>query len=193
MYPLKNWVDLKKGYVFRQRTWYSRHHLGLDLICKKGTQVYAPFDGKVINLTGIQGGKTVWFYWKNKIMRVMHLSGFGLKGEVNEGDIIGYVGNTGALTTGAHAHIDISMNKVHIFNINNFIDPWTFNWFNEKKYMFIKKVGNGKIYMMIEDKLIHWNTIWKLFNENFENAEVIELNEKEFSKFEIIKNVSIKE
>ena len=138
MYPIKNWVSLKKGYVFRQRTWYSRYHLGLDLICKKGTCVFAPFNGKVTIMTGIQGGKTVWFHWKNKIMRVMHLSKFGKKGIVKEGDIIGYTGNSGMFTRGPHAHIDISRNKVNIFNINNFIDPDRFNWFNKKKYMFIQ-------------------------------------------------------
>lgn len=128
MYPLSNWSKLKRGYIFGEPTTYSKHHLGLDLIAPKGTPVFAPFDGRTTKLIGKQGGNTVWFYWDDLIMRVMHLSEFGKIGKVKEGDILGYVGSTGSLSTGNHAHLDISKNKVDIYNFANFKDPEKYEW-----------------------------------------------------------------
>ena len=71
-------------------------------------------------------------------------------------------------------------------------NDWAKNLIANKKTMFVKKVRDGKIYAVVGNKLIHWNTVWGMFNENFENATIIELNKKEFAKFEIVKNVSIK-
>lgn len=145
MYPLKDWHSLKRGYKFREKTWYSKYHLGLDLICKKGTPIFAPFDGKVKTMIGKQGGKTIWFYWDDKIMRVLHLSSFGKYGVVEKGDIIGYVGNTGSLSRGDHAHLDISKHKVDIYDINNFIDPELF--FNNENMDYVKS-ENGEQYLL---------------------------------------------
>lgn len=128
MKPLKNWDNLKRGYTFREKTNYSANHLGLDLICPTGTPVLAPFKGRVTTVVGKEGGNTVWFYYQDVIMRMMHLSSFGKTGEVNEGDIIGAVGSTGSLSTGPHLHIDISKNNVNINIITNFLDPETYNW-----------------------------------------------------------------
>lgn len=132
MYPLKDWRTLKRGYKFKEKTWYSRHHLGLDLICETGTSIHAPFDGYVEKHWGYQGGNTIYFHWDKKIMRVLHLSKFGKIGNVKGGQIIGYIGNTGILSRGSHAHIDISKNKVNIYDIDNFINPDTFNFSNMK-------------------------------------------------------------
>ena len=63
---------------------------------------------------------------------------------------------------------------------------------NNKKTMFIKKVNDGKIYAVVNNKLIHFNTDWKTFENNFIGATIIELSEKEFEKFGVIQNVSIK-
>lgn len=143
--PLKNWKSLKRGYKFRQRTFYSKHHLGLDLICERGTPIYAPCDGFVRTMTGFQGGKTIWFYFEEIIMRVLHLAEFQKTGKVRGGDIIGSVGNTGVLTRGDHAHIDLSKNKVDIHDINNFLDPETFfSKINNKKMTNVKLIRNGE-------------------------------------------------
>ena len=113
IYPLKDWHNLKRGYKFKQRTWYSRYHLGLDLIAPKYTEIFAPCDGFIKPRYGFQGGKTIWFYFESKrmkyIMRVLHLNAFGKEGKVKEGDIIGYVGNTGYTIgpTGCHVHFDV--------------------------------------------------------------------------------------
>lgn len=139
MYPLSSWSSIKRGYRFRQATWYTRYHLGVDYIVPNWTPVYAPFNGNLVvsgfkNSKGQQYSATqgfhVWFKpnHDNVIMRFMHLIQPGRgTGPVRQGDIIGYVGSTG-LSTGPHLHLDISRGKVDIYNINNFIDPDTYNW-----------------------------------------------------------------
>lgn len=151
IFPLKKWNSLKRGYLFRQPTFYSKHHLGLDLIARKGTPVYAPCDGRVETYIGKEGGNIVEFYFNKYIMRVLHLSKFGNRGKVKEGDIIGYVGNTGLLSRGSHAHIDISKNKVDIYNIDNFIDPEVFfSKINDKD---MRYVIYGRDQYLLDDKL----------------------------------------
>lgn len=130
MFPLK---DRKVGgYAFGQKTWYSRRHLGTDYSAEKGTTLYAPFDGEIIRqFYGVEGGNTIWFKpsGQNVVIRFMHLSNFfGLAGPVKWGEAIGHTGNTGALTRGAHLHLDISKGAVNIWNFNNFIDPDKFDW-----------------------------------------------------------------
>ena len=129
MFPLKE----RKigGYKFGQKTWYSAHHLGVDYVAKKGTELYAPFDGEVIKkFWGVQGGNTIWFKptGQNVIIRFMHLSDFVGGGEVKSGQVIGHTGNTGATTTGAHLHLDISKGNVNIWDFNNFLDPEKYDW-----------------------------------------------------------------
>ena len=131
MFPLKDRKII--GYKFGEKTWYTAHHLGVDYLAKLGTPIYAPFDGKIVNtLVGEQGGKTVWFKPEKDdcIMRFMHLSQIGcMKGDyVFEGKLIGLAGNTGSATTGAHLHLDISKNKVDIYNFSNFLDPEKYEW-----------------------------------------------------------------
>lgn len=136
MYPIKNFSKLKKGYRFKEKTWYSPHHLGLDLIIPVGTPIYAPFDGEVIKqINGKQGGLTVWYKPKhdNVFMRFMHNSKYGKMGKVKEGEIIAFSGNTGSATTGAHSHLDISKNQIVLTAINNFVDPEKYQWELPKK------------------------------------------------------------
>lgn len=134
MFPSKK--QTINGFTFGQRTWYTKNHLGVDYKGKIGDIVYAPFDGEVITqLKGEQGGLTVWFKPKHDdvIMRFMHLSKFGKKGKVKEGDIIGYVGNTGKATTGPHLHLDISKKTVQITKFANFLDPEKYDWSSKAK------------------------------------------------------------
>jgi len=174
MHPLKDWLILRRGYVFRERTSYSKRHLGLDLITDEGTPIYAPFNGHTTTLTGNEGGKTIWFYYEDKIMRFMHLSKFGKTGQVNEGDIMGFVGSTGSLSTGPHLHLDISKHrKVDINDINNFINPETFCW---------KKQNDNTInmeYEELKEKLrSHFVEKDVRFNFDQETGEVWIVNNK---------------
>lgn len=132
MYPLKSWTTLRNGYIFRQRTWYTRYHLGLDKIAPAWTKVYAPFDGKIVasGKTAVQGNYVHYRanHDSKKLFRLMHLiqRGHGV-GNVKEGEIIGYIGSTG-LSSGNHLHVDSSVPNHNIYNINLFINPATYNW-----------------------------------------------------------------
>lgn len=130
MFPLK--TRKVYGYVFGQKTWYTGKHLGVDYSASKGTELYAPSDGTILSQTkGVQGGNTILFKpkGKNVVMRFMHLNDFATHGgAVKSGQVIAHTGNTGALTTGAHLHIDISKNALNINNFANFLDPEKYAW-----------------------------------------------------------------
>lgn len=95
-----------------------RAHKGVDYAAPRGTAVRATADGKVL-LKGRKGG-----FGKTIIIRhggtystlYAHLRGYkkGLRrGQVvKQGDIIGYVGNTG-LATGPHLHYEFRVNGRH--------------------------------------------------------------------------------
>lgn len=134
MFPLKK--RFVGGYKFRQRTTYSRYHLGTDWRAYY-EPLYAPTDGEIIKTPwGAQGGQ--WLLFKNKfnnIHRFGHLSEIRTQGKVKEGEIIAITGNTGLCTTAPHLHEDITKagGKVNIYDINNFIDPEKF--YNNLKLM----------------------------------------------------------
>ena len=124
MYPLKDWLKFKRGYRFHEPTFYSDKHLGLDLMCPKGTPLYAPSDGVAEKRVGKEIGNAIFFTGKH-LQRFMHLSSYVKLGAVKEGELIGYTGNTG-LTTGPHLHIDISKGALNIYDPNSFLDPETY-------------------------------------------------------------------
>lgn len=128
MKPIVDWDKYERGYKFREKTWYSQYHLGLDICCPSWTPLYAPFNGVSKDNSFTEGGNVIDFYANGYVFRMMHLAKISKTGEVKEGELIGYTGNSGTLTTGSHLHIDISKNSVQINNINNFLDPETFNW-----------------------------------------------------------------
>lgn len=122
--PLDNWDNLKRTYRHGAPTTYSLRHFGVDYAVPIGTPIYAPFDGSnIVAQSFLKGGNTLWFKFENKIMRCMHLRDLPTTGIYKEGDVIGYTGNTGSLTTGPHLHLDISKNNVDLTNFYNFLDP----------------------------------------------------------------------
>jgi len=126
IYPLDSWDNLKDGYTFGVSTHYNSFHLGIDKFADEWTKIYAPDNGEILaKLWGTQGGYTIHYRdAKGNFWRFLHLVHFGsLWGKVNEGDIIGYVGNTGSLGGSPHLHTDISKKKLKLNDINNFIDP----------------------------------------------------------------------
>jgi len=135
MKPLKNWDNLANGFTFKQiypLGWGSlsgKPHLGLDKIAPSGTPIYMPFTGKVVATFGSESGymATIYPAGKSIVIRLMHGKQAFKSGNFNEGDLIGYVGSTGA-STSPHVHVDISQGSVNINNINNFINPATFDW-----------------------------------------------------------------
>jgi len=128
MKVLTDWDKFQRGYRFKEPTFYSNAHLGLDVICPAWTPLYAPFAGTSTQNNFTEGGNVIEYRCNGLVMRMMHLAKVVKTGACNAGDLIGYTGNSGTLTTGAHLHIDISKGSVQIYNINNFLDPETFNW-----------------------------------------------------------------
>ena len=87
-------------------------HEGIDLAAPPGTPIYAASDGIVVGAT-LNGGYGNWIRIDHprKLSTVYgHLSEFalGIKegAEVSQGDLIGFVGNTGR-STGPHLHFEI--------------------------------------------------------------------------------------
>lgn len=126
IYPLKDWLTLKRGYKFGQPTFYSSFHLGTDVICPTGTMVFAPCDGVITNFIGTEGGITIHLKTPTHLIRFLHLSRILKTGAVKEGEVIALSGNTGSVTTAPHLHTDISKGALDLYNTKNFIDPEIF-------------------------------------------------------------------
>ncbi len=115
-----DFTRISSRYGMRQHPILSklRHHDGVDYAAPRGTPVRATGDGRVA-LAGRKGG-----YGKTIILRhgtvyttlYAHLSGFAKgvrKGvDVEQGQIIGYVGSTG-LSTGPHLHYEFRVRDRH--------------------------------------------------------------------------------
>lgn len=84
----------------------TRYHEGNDLFISRGTPVRAPVSGTVSFKTGTIGGLQFSLAGSDGITYIgTHMDGFGKKGKVGAGDVIGYVGNTGnAAGTATHLH-----------------------------------------------------------------------------------------
>jgi murein DD-endopeptidase MepM/ murein hydrolase activator NlpD len=95
-----------------------RAHKGVDYGAKKGTPIMATGNGTVVVARNKNGyGKTVVIRHGGKYETLYaHMSGFakGIKSgvRVNQGDVIGYVGQTG-LATGPHLHYEFRIHGIH--------------------------------------------------------------------------------
>ncbi|WP_037317725.1 M23 family metallopeptidase [Salegentibacter sp. Hel_I_6] len=90
----------------------ARSHEGIDIFAKRGTPVVAATNGS-IGYTGEKGlgGKQVWLRDRKRgqSLYYAHLDSIAnVSGNVNRGDTLGFVGNTGnARTTPPHLHFGI--------------------------------------------------------------------------------------
>ena len=96
-----------------------RAHKGVDYAAPTGTPIKATGDGKVI-IAGPRGGygNTIIIQHGSKYRTVYaHMRNFakGIRSgsQVNQGQIIGYVGTSG-LSTGPHLHYEFQVNGVHV-------------------------------------------------------------------------------
>jgi len=94
-----------------------RKHYGCDVFAKRGTYLYAIYDGVISKkYSGGLGGLSLWINTDDgKRYFYTHLNGFapGIeKGvEVKAGQVVGYMGNSGnARTTPCHLHLGIKVN-----------------------------------------------------------------------------------
>jgi murein DD-endopeptidase MepM/ murein hydrolase activator NlpD len=82
-------------------------HQGIDVFARRGTPVRAPFAGRVERSSNWSGGLSVRVFGRDGFVYEAHLSGYGKKGRVRAGDVVGYVGNTGdASGSSTHDHFE---------------------------------------------------------------------------------------
>lgn len=100
---------------------YSRMHSGVDWSDDTGAPIFAAGNGTIIHSDWSSGyGRRIEIQHLNGyVTTYSHLSGFarGIQegSKVRQGQIIGYVGNTG-LSTGPHLHYEVAIN-------GNYVDP----------------------------------------------------------------------
>ena len=96
---------------------YYRMHNGVDLACAQGTPIYAARSGQVTTATyGKDAGYYVSINHGDGFASVyMHMTHYVVKAGsyVSQGQLIGYVGSTGA-STGPHLHFGISYNGTYV-------------------------------------------------------------------------------
>jgi murein DD-endopeptidase MepM/ murein hydrolase activator NlpD len=108
---------------FTKERWHpvlgkKRPHRGVDYAAKTGTPIKAAGDGKIIHRSRKGGyGRTVIIQHANGYSTLYaHLSRYAknasLNRRVKQGQIIGYVGQSG-LATGPHLHYEFRVNGVH--------------------------------------------------------------------------------
>lgn len=98
---------------------YNRMHKGIDFAAPSGTPIYAAGDG-VVEIAGRNGGYGNYVrirHGNGYQTAYAHLSRFG-KGvssgaRVRQGDVIGYVGSTGA-STGPHLHYEVLLQNKQV-------------------------------------------------------------------------------
>lgn len=115
--PVKGRRSSKFGLSRIMNNILQNPHSGLDLAAPKGTPVTAAKDGTVINIGN--------FFYSGNIVFVDHGQGFitsychldsvavNTGQELQQGDLIGTVGNTGR-ATGPHLHWSVSLNGVRV-------------------------------------------------------------------------------
>lgn len=87
----------------------GRFHEGTDLFAPRGTEVRAPVSGTLKPITGTVGGLQFYLYGDDGVTYIgTHMDGFGRSGEVEAGEVIGYIGDTGNARGGpTHLHFEI--------------------------------------------------------------------------------------
>lgn len=121
---LKTPIDgarVTSNYGFRKHPvlGYSKLHKGIDFGAPKGTPIYASGDGVIVKAApfGSYGNYVRINHNNNYNTAYAHMNGFAKnikKGKkVKQGDVIGYVGNTGRVT-GPHLHYEVLYKGKHI-------------------------------------------------------------------------------
>lgn len=109
-FPLKN-LSVTSRFIIYSPNGKSSMHYAMDFGCGVGTPVYASNDGVCVLSTYDSAGGNMLAILDSELgefSRYAHLKTRGLKvgQRVNRGDLIGYSGNTGSATTGAHLHFE---------------------------------------------------------------------------------------
>lgn len=102
-------------------------HLGTDYGVPTGTQVLAPCDGTIIEITTTSGvGKQVSMRGEGYDMRFLHLSQqlCRVGDTVKQGTVIALSGNTGTASSGPHLHWDVrKAGTTWSASLSNYVNP----------------------------------------------------------------------
>ncbi len=86
----------------------GRRHQGVDIIAAIGVEIVAPVSGTVQHFSNSVGGRSFRLLTEEgNYFYGTHLSAFGKDGEVNAGEVIGYVGDDGNAAGIPHLHFEI--------------------------------------------------------------------------------------
>ncbi|MEM6947270.1 MAG: M23 family metallopeptidase [Pseudomonadota bacterium] len=116
-----NGARLSSGFGTRRHpiSGYTRLHKGTDFAAPTGTPVYAAGHGTVERASrwGTYGHYVRLRHANNYKTAYAHLSRYGpgirAGAQVRQGDVIGYVGSTGA-STGPHLHYEVMIRGMHV-------------------------------------------------------------------------------
>lgn len=88
-------------------------HAGNDIFAQRGTPIVATFPGQAVMTSNGLGGLAVKVYGAAGWTYNAHLDSFGKLGQVNTGDVVGYVGDSGDARGGAtHDHFEWHPNVI---------------------------------------------------------------------------------
>jgi len=112
-FPWRQFISSEYGYRIHPITGERDLHRGIDIGLPTGTEILAGIDG-IISFAGTMGGygNIVIIQGNNGLeVRYAHMDSIGVNvgQEINTGDVIGTVGNTGA-STGSHLHLEVLRN-----------------------------------------------------------------------------------
>ena len=86
----------------------GRRHQGVDMLARIGTELVAPVSGRVEHYSNSVGGRSYRLFGDDgNYFYGTHLSAFGTQGQVNAGEVIGYVGDDGNAAGIPHLHFEI--------------------------------------------------------------------------------------
>ncbi|MBD3749505.1 MAG: M23 family metallopeptidase [Sphingobacteriales bacterium] len=118
------------GFGYRMHPIYKirKIHEGIDFAAPTGTPIYATGDGVIIAAGQERGygNRIMISHGFGYVTKYAHMSKFKVKRgqRVHRGDVIGFVGNTGA-STGPHCHYEVIKNGHPINPINFFFNDLT--------------------------------------------------------------------
>ncbi len=86
----------------------GRRHKGVDMLADTGVELVAPVSGRVEHFHNSVGGRSYRLYGDDgNYFYGTHLSAYGKEGQVNAGEVIGYVGDSGNAAGLPHLHFEI--------------------------------------------------------------------------------------
>lgn len=145
---------------------------------------YIPFNGRVETYYGKEGGNWLRLIRPNgDRIELAHLSKYQIKsGNAVAGQLGGVTGNTGAITTGPHFHIQI-------FNSKGVrLDPETYLWDSSLKQDNMFRTYKGTIYLLAAGYWIAVSTTGDQFKQDWQMSDFPpEMTEAQFKAFPVNK------